>query len=65
MSPGPMRNMMMRKYRNNNGDIVLATGVFDLLHYGHLRFLEEAKKGKNVTKAMSPKEAIDYLNSLK
>ena len=23
---------------------VLATGVFDLLHYGHLRFLEEAKK---------------------
>lgn len=23
---------------------VLAAGVFDLLHYGHLRFLEEAKK---------------------
>jgi len=29
--------------------IVLATGAFDLLHYGHLDFLEEAKKagGKN------------------
>ena len=26
---------------------------------------EEAKKGKNVTKAMSAKEAIDYLNGLK
>ena len=24
--------------------IVLATGAFDLLHYGHLKFLEEAKK---------------------
>ncbi len=23
---------------------VLATGVFDLLHFGHLRFLEESKK---------------------
>jgi FAD synthetase len=28
---------------------VLASGVFDLLHYGHIRFLEEAKKlgGRN------------------
>ena len=26
------------------GKVVLASGVFDLLHYGHLRFLEEAKK---------------------
>ncbi len=24
--------------------IVLASGVFDLLHYGHIRFLEEAKR---------------------
>ena len=24
--------------------MVLASGVFDLLHYGHIRFLEEAKK---------------------
>jgi FAD synthetase len=31
------------------GKRVLAAGVFDLLHYGHLRYLEEAKKlgGKN------------------
>jgi FAD synthetase len=26
------------------GKKVLAAGVFDLLHYGHLRYLEEAKK---------------------
>ncbi len=30
---------------------VLATGAFDLLHYGHLRFLEESKKaGGNKSK---------------
>jgi FAD synthetase len=26
------------------GNVVLASGVFDLLHLGHVRFLEEAKK---------------------
>lgn len=30
-----------------------------------LKAAKEAEQGKNVTKAMSPKEAIDYLNSLK
>lgn len=30
-----------------------------------LKASEEAKRGKNVTEAMSPKEAVDYLNSLK
>lgn len=30
-----------------------------------LQASEDANKGKNVTKAMSPKEAVDYLNSLK
>ena len=32
-----------------NGKIVLASGVFDLLHLGHIKFLEAAKKegGKN------------------
>jgi FAD synthetase len=28
----------------NQGKTVLASGVFDLLHLGHVRFLEEAKK---------------------
>jgi FAD synthetase len=28
----------------SSGKTVLATGVFDLLHLGHLRFLEESKK---------------------
>jgi len=33
----------------NKPKIVLASGVFDLLHLGHVKFLEEAKKvgGKN------------------
>ena len=26
------------------GKVVLTTGVFDILHYGHVRLLEEAKK---------------------
>lgn len=36
--------MVMKKKR-----VVLASGTFDLLHLGHVRFLEEAKKagGKN------------------
>jgi FAD synthetase len=35
--------------KNGRRKIVLASGVFDLLHLGHVRFLEEAKKagGKN------------------
>lgn len=28
----------------SKGKLVLASGTFDLLHYGHLKFLEEAKK---------------------
>jgi FAD synthetase len=36
-------------YKSKRKKIVLASGVFDLLHLGHVRFLEEAKKagGKN------------------
>lgn len=30
--------------KTNKRKIVLASGVFDLLHLGHVRFLEEAKK---------------------
>jgi FAD synthetase len=36
---------MVRKTENKEKrKIVLASGVFDLLHLGHVRFLEEAKK---------------------
>lgn len=30
--------------RIENRRVVLASGAFDLVHYGHIRFLEEAKK---------------------
>jgi FAD synthetase len=35
--------------KQNRKTVVLASGVFDLLHLGHVKFLEEAKKtgGKN------------------
>ncbi|MCL6579820.1 MAG: FAD synthase [Candidatus Bathyarchaeota archaeon] len=38
-----------RRRIKTHGKIVLASGTFDLLHLGHVRFLEEAKKagGKN------------------
>ncbi|MBS7622015.1 FAD synthase, partial [Candidatus Bathyarchaeota archaeon] len=37
------------KEQRRKRKVVLASGVFDLLHLGHVRFLEEAKKagGKN------------------
>lgn len=36
-------------YKPTKKPVVIASGVFDLLHLGHVRFLEEAKKagGKN------------------
>jgi FAD synthetase len=34
----------MATKNKEKGKIVLASGVFDLLHLGHVRFLEEAKK---------------------
>lgn len=33
-----------RKTLKRKGKIVLASGTFDLLHLGHVRYLEEAKK---------------------
>lgn len=40
---------MASKTKRKKPKIVLASGVFDLLHLGHVRFLEEAKKtgGRN------------------
>jgi len=40
---------MVNEKEGKNRKIVLASGVFDLLHLGHVKFLEEAKKagGKN------------------
>jgi FAD synthetase len=34
----------MANQKTGNRKIVLASGVFDLLHLGHVRFLEEAKR---------------------
>jgi len=40
---------MVKKEGNRRKQVVLASGVFDLLHLGHVKFLEEAKKagGRN------------------
>jgi FAD synthetase len=40
---------VVAKNRGSKKKIVLASGVFDLLHLGHVRFLEEAKRagGRN------------------
>jgi FAD synthetase len=35
---------MVTAKRSGQRKVVLASGVFDLLHLGHVRFLEEAKK---------------------
>ncbi len=42
--------MACQKGKEEKRRIVLASGTFDLLHLGHIRYLEEAKKagGKNV-----------------
>ena len=39
----------VRKALKKKGKVVLASGTFDLLHLGHVKYLEEAKKagGKN------------------
>jgi FAD synthetase len=33
-----------RKMKQKDGKVVLASGTFDLLHLGHVKYLEEAKK---------------------
>lgn len=37
-----------RKLRNQNRKIVLVGGVFDILHIGHIKFLEKAKEKGNI-----------------
>jgi len=41
--------MARKRALKGNGKVVLASGTFDLLHMGHVKYLEEAKKagGKN------------------
>ena len=34
-------NTAVNKHRNNTKKIILAHGVFDLLHVGHIRHLEQ------------------------
>ena len=35
---------MKNEMKGKNRIVVLASGAFDLVHYGHIRFLEEARK---------------------
>ncbi|MCL2475742.1 adenylyltransferase/cytidyltransferase family protein [Candidatus Bathycorpusculum sp.] len=39
---------MANQTRKSNRKIVIASGVFDLLHLGHVRFLEDAKKAGGI-----------------
>jgi len=35
---------IVEKLKKNNKKIITTNGVFDILHYGHVKYLEEAKK---------------------
>ncbi len=39
---------LVKKLHNQNTSIVLAGGVFDVLHPGHIQFFSEAKKHGNI-----------------
>lgn len=41
---GDRLNQAIADYRQQNKKIVFTNGCFDLLHIGHVRYLEEAKK---------------------
>ncbi len=41
---GDRLNLVIAEYRQQNKKIVFTNGCFDLLHIGHVRYLEEAKK---------------------
>ena len=42
----PLKNLVsiVQKLKKQNKKIVTTNGVFDILHYGHVKYLEEAKK---------------------
>ena len=41
---GDLLNQVITRYHQENKKIVFTNGCFDLLHIGHVRYLEEAKK---------------------
>lgn len=62
--------MLSSKLRKQNKSIVLAGGVFDILHIGHVKFFENAKKegdllfvllesDKSVSKLKGPRRPIN------
>lgn len=53
---------LISKFKNQSKTIVLVGGVFDILHYGHVRFLEMAKKqGDILIVALEPDKKIQKL----
>lgn len=53
---------MAQKTKQAGQKIVLVGGVFDILHYGHIRFLEQAKKKGNILIiALEPDKKIKEL----
>ena len=53
------KNIPLNKKCPIHSKIVLVGGCFDLLHYGHIEFLKNAKKqGEYLIVALEPDEAI-------
>jgi D-beta-D-heptose 7-phosphate kinase/D-beta-D-heptose 1-phosphate adenosyltransferase len=61
--------VIIKKLQNKGKKIVFSNGCFDILHYGHVRYLEEAKKkgdilvvginsDKSVKKLKGPKRPL-------
>jgi len=46
LSSAPLRKLIAR-YRRAGKTIVFTNGCFDILHYGHVSYLEAAKKGNS------------------
>jgi rfaE bifunctional protein nucleotidyltransferase chain/domain len=51
---------LLSKHRNENKKIVLSHGIFDLLHIGHIRHLEQARKmGDILVVTLTPDQYVD------